>query len=69
MIGAAGGAEDASRTHVCCGWKKSNELAPILTLCGASHKPKGKIYNSCVRSAMVYGSVTRQMIKKDIDRL
>ena len=25
-------AEDASRTRVRCGWKKFNELAPVLTL-------------------------------------
>ena len=32
MIGATGGAEDASRTRVRCGWKRFNELAPVLTL-------------------------------------
>ena len=32
MIGAAGGAEDASRTRARCGWKKFNEPAPVLTL-------------------------------------
>ena len=69
MIGAAGGAEDASRTRVRCGWKKFNELAPVLTLRGASHKLKGKIYNSCVRSAMVYGSETWPMKKEDLNRL
>ena len=36
IIGAAGGAEDASRTRVRCGWKKFNELAPVLTLRGDS---------------------------------
>ena len=52
LIGAAGGAGDASRTRVRCGWKKFNEMAPILTLRGACHKLKGKIYNSCARSAV-----------------
>ena len=42
------GAEDASRTRVGCGWKRFNEPAPVLTQRGASHKLKGKIYNSWV---------------------
>ena len=69
MIGAAGGAEDASSTRVRYGWKKFNELATILTLRGASHKLKGKIYNSCVRSAMVYSSETWPMKKEDLNGL
>ena len=59
----------ASRTRVRCGWKKFNELAPILTLHGTSHKLKGKIYNSCVRSVMAYGSETWSMKKEDLNRL
>ena len=66
MIGAAGGAEDSSRTRVRCGWEKFNEPAPILTLCGASHKLKGRIYSNCVRSAVVYGSETWPMKKEDL---
>ena len=53
MTGAGDGAEDASIIRFRCGWKKLNELASLLTLRGASHKLKGKIYDSCVRSAMV----------------
>ena len=49
MIGATGGAEDGSRTRARCGWKKFDEVARILTLREASHKLRGKIYNSCVR--------------------
>ena len=69
MIGACGGAEDASRTRVRCGWKKFHELSPILTRKGASLKLKGKIYSTCVRSAMVYGSETWPMKKEDLSRL
>jgi hypothetical protein len=56
MIGFGGGAGDASRTRVRCGWKKFNELAPVLTLRGASHRMKGKIYSTFVQRAMVFGS-------------
>jgi hypothetical protein len=69
MIGAGGGADDASRARCRCGWKKFNELAPVLTLRGASHKLKGKLYGICVRSAMVYGSETWPMKKEDLGRL
>jgi hypothetical protein len=58
MVGAGGGASDASRARVRCGWKKFHELAPVLTLRGASLKMKGKIYSTCVRTSMVYGSET-----------
>jgi hypothetical protein len=69
MIGASGGAGEASRTRVGCGWKKFNELAPVLTLRGASHKMKGKIYGTFVQRAMVYGSETWPMKVDDMNRL
>ena len=69
MIGAGGGATAASRTRVRCGWKKFHELAPVLTLKGASFKLKGKIYKTCVRSAMIYGSETWPMKVEDMNRL
>ena len=49
--------------------KKFNVLARVLTLRGASHKLEGNIYNSCVRSAMVYGSETRPMKKENLNWL
>src|SRR5260221_7423366 len=41
--------------------KKFRELSPILTRKGASLLLKGKVYRSCVRSCMIYGSETRPM--------
>ena len=32
------GAEGTSRTRIRCGWKTFNNIAPVLTLRGASHK-------------------------------
>jgi hypothetical protein len=46
MQGSGGGAEEASRTRVKCGWKKFRELTPVLSVRGASLKLKGKIYSS-----------------------
>jgi len=69
MIGAGGGAEEASRTRVRCAWGKFRELLPILTMRGASLKLKGKIYRSCVQSVLVYGSETWPMKLEDMHRL
>ena len=58
MLGAGGGAEEASRARVLCAWTKFRALAPILTERGASLKMKGKIYRACVQNVVVYGSET-----------
>jgi hypothetical protein len=65
---SGGGAEEASRTRVKCGWKKFRELSPILTARGASLKLKGKIYSACVRSVIIYGSETWPMRVEDKQR-
>ena len=44
MIGFGGGAEEALRARVRCAWGKFRELAPIVTLRGASLTVKGKVY-------------------------
>ena len=44
-------------------------LSPILTARGASLKLKGKIYSACVKSSMIYGSVTWLMKVEDKQRL
>jgi hypothetical protein len=69
MIGAGGGAGDASRARVRCAWAKFKELAPILTSRGASLKVKGKVYNACVQRVLVYGSETWPMKVDDLQRL
>ena len=42
MLGAGGGAEEATRNRVRCGWAKFRELEPILKA-KASWKLKGKV--------------------------
>jgi len=69
MIGAGGGAEEASRTRVRCAWGKFNQLRPILAARGFSLKMKGKIYRACVQSVLVYGSETWPMKVEDTRRL
>jgi len=69
MIGAGGGAEDASRARVRCAWGKFRELSPFLTSRGVSLKVKGKLYSTCVQCVMIYGSETWAMKVEDMQRL
>ncbi len=55
MIGAGGGAEEASRARTRCAWAKFRELAPILTSRGVSLAVKGKVYKACVQRVLVPG--------------
>ena len=61
MIGAGGGARDASVTRVRCAWSKFRKLSHILTRRGASLSLKGKVYRSFVQVVLVYGSETWAM--------
>src|SRR5207244_4086203 len=69
MIGAGGGAGDASRIRVRCAWGKFNELKPVLAERCTSLKLKGKIYKACVQSVLVYGSETWPLKEEDARRL
>src|SRR5208282_5831886 len=69
MVDSGGGAEDASNMRVKCAWGKFRELSPILTARRASLKLKGKVYQTCVQSVMVYGSETWAMKAEDMQRL
>jgi hypothetical protein len=69
MVGAGGGAEEASRERVRCAWCKFRELSPILTARRASSRLKGKVYKACVQSVLVYGSETWAMKTEDVQRL
>lgn len=61
MLNADGGADSAVIARTRSAWKKFNELAPLLTAKGISLTIKGKVYECCVRSCMVYGSETWPM--------
>ena len=61
MLNGEGGADSASVTRVRCAWNKFRELGGMLTRKEMSLKLKGKLYATCVRSAMIYGSETWTM--------
>ena len=64
-LNAGGGCLSAVTARVRVGWMKFRELSAVL--CGRkwSMKMKGKVYRSCVRAAMVYGSETWVMKKEE----
>ena len=44
---------EAARARVRCAWAKFKELSPILTVCGASYRIKGRIHSACVQSVLL----------------
>ena len=58
MLSAAGGCELSTTTCVKNTWKKFKELQPILSSRHFSFKTLGRVYSSCVQSAMLHASKT-----------
>ena len=57
-LNARGGNEAAVTARTRIGWIKFRECGELLYGRKFSLKMKGRIYQSCVRSAMLYGSET-----------
>ena len=58
MLSAGGGSDLAVTTRCSVAWGKFRKLLPILTTKHVSLKICGKLFSSCVRSAMLHGSKT-----------
>ena len=69
MLDGGGGADVAVAARIRSGWSKFQELSPFLTSRAPSPKLKGRVFNSCVRSAMLYGSETWPMSTENERRL
>ena len=69
MLCAGGGCSLAVTTRVKTAWKKFRELSPVLTTRHLSPKTRGRIYNTCVRSAMLHASETWPLTKPILLRL
>lgn len=54
MLSASCGVKASSIIHIRIGWKKFKELLPHLTSKVFSYKLKRKIYEACVRSAVIW---------------
>ena len=59
MLSAAGGCELSTTTRVKTAWKKFKDLLPVLSSCYLFFKTRGRVYSSCVRSAMLHASETK----------
>ena len=57
-----GGADLAATARIKNGWTKFRELLPFLTSRVPLLEMKGRVYASCVRSSMTYGSETRPLL-------
>ena len=69
MLNAGGGCDLAVTTRVKTAWKKFRELSPVLTTRHLCPKTRGRIYNTCVRSAMLHASETWPLTKPSLLRL
>ena len=68
-IGARGSVEDSVTARIKSGWNKFRELLPLLASRGLPLVSKGKVFQACVRSVMLYGSETWPVKEEDIKRL
>ncbi|XP_057314216.1 uncharacterized protein LOC130655471 [Hydractinia symbiolongicarpus] len=69
MLGSEGGVGRSVTCRIGSAWKKFRELLPLLTSRVLSIEVKGKLYEACVRSVMLYGSETWAVKQEDLDRL
>ena len=60
-INSGGGSDIAAIRRVRCGWNKFRELLPLLTLKEMPLKQRSKLYTTCIRPKMTYGSETWAM--------
>ena len=69
MLSAAVGCELSTTTHVKIAWKKFKELKTVLSSRHLSFKTCGRVYSTCVRSAMLHASETWPVTKPCLKRL
>ena len=67
MLG--GGCESVVITRGRTAWGKYRDLLPILSSKNVALRTKGRVYDTCIRSAMLYGSETWAPRNTDLDRL
>ncbi|XP_057306088.1 uncharacterized protein LOC130644476 isoform X2 [Hydractinia symbiolongicarpus] len=69
MLGSEGGVGRSVTCRIGSAWKKFRELLPLLTSRVLSIEVKGRLYEACIRSVMLYGSETWAVKQEDLDRL
>ena len=69
MLSAVGGCELSTTTCVKTASKKFKDLLPVFSSCHLSFKIRGRVYSSCVRSAMLHASETWPLTKPNLQHL
>ena len=69
MLSAEGGCELSTITRVKTAWKKFKDLLPVLSSHHLSFKTCGRVYSSCVQSAMLHASETWPLTKPNLQCL
>ena len=69
MLSAADGCELSAGTRVKTAWKKFKDLLPVLSSRHLSFKTRGRVYSSCVWSAMLHASETWPLTKPNLQHL
>ena len=69
MLSAAGGCELSTTIHVKTASKTFKKLLPVLLSSHLSFKTHGRVYSSCVQSAMLHASETWPLTKSNLQCL
>jgi len=69
MLSSGGGCDLAATVRCKTAWGKFRELLPVLTNRHIPLSSRGRVYSTCVRSAMLHGSETWAASSSTINRL
>ena len=69
MLSEAGGCELPITTRVKTAWKTVKDLLPDLSSLHFSFRTRGRVYSSCVQSAMLHTSETWPLAKPNLQPL
>ena len=69
VLDRGGGAERSVRKRIACAWAKWRELSNPLTNGGLPLRHRGKVYEACIRSVMLYGPETWARIRRSLRKL
>jgi len=65
MLSADGDADAAVEARIQIGWNNFRQFVPLLTNRDMPLIRRGRLYSSCVRSSMLYGSETWPVRKEN----
>ena len=63
------GVERAVRVSVTAAWRRWWEIASLLVNCSIGLRTRGRVYEACVRSALLYEAETRELTSRLMDVL